>query len=160
MSDMRPGAVILASLGLGLMVLTIFAPGAAGEKPGRFTMQPIDGGVLRLDTETGSMALCTKGSAGLTCEAVQDPRQADMDVERLATENRDLKAEIKRLEGLLAQARPDTRLPSERPGGAHRFELPSEEDVDKALSYMERMMKKFRDKLKDFDGGRGRGTDL
>ena len=42
-----------------------------------------------------------------------------------------------------------------------KLELPSEEDVDKALSYMERMFKKFRDKLKELDkDGSGKGTPL
>lgn len=131
------------------------ASDSAAERAARFTLQPIEGGVLRLDTETGRMALCTRQATGVVCEEVGSPGGLSDEGERLAAENRALKAEIQRLEDLLAmddgqrQARP-------RP----RFELPSEEEVDKALGYMERMFKKFRDKLKDLDGGRGKGAEL
>ena len=155
---MRNPRLILSACTLAVVcaaVVAAGAPGATAQSTQRFAMQPIEGGVLRLDTETGSMALCTKQSVGLVCEAVDTPGPAARDSERLATENRELKAEIKRLEALLAMETP--QKPTSR---APRLELPSEEDVDKALSYMERMVKKFRDKLKDLEGGRGRGSEL
>ena len=155
---MRNPRLILSACTLAVIcaaVVAAGAPGATAQSTQRFAMQPIEGGVLRLDTETGSMALCTKQSVGLVCEAVDPPGPAARDSERLATENRELKAEIKRLEALLAMETP--QKPTSR---APRLELPSEEDVDKALSYMERMVKKFSDKLKDLEGGRGRGSEL
>lgn len=120
------------------------------ERPGRYALQAIDGGILRLDTETGTMALCTRQGSQLACEAVA-VAEPDKEVERLGRENRDLRAEVKRLEDLLAN-------PPQAPGSQARrgpkFELPTEEDVDKALNYVERMFKKFRDRLKDLEGGR------
>lgn len=139
---------------LALLILVARAAGEAmagepADRTGRYTLQPIDGGVLRLDTETGQMVLCTKDGASVTCEPVSGPRPSDTAVERLADENRELRARIKQLEEKLADA---GRAP------APRLELPSEEDVDKALSYMERMLKKFRDKLRDLEDKPGRGT--
>ena len=49
---------------------------------------------------------------------------------------------------------PDRRA-GRGPGG-----LPSEQDIDQAVDYLERMFKKFRDNMKDLDGGSGRGTPL
>lgn len=146
---------IAAVFGLaGLLALATAMPAAGNDKPGRYVMQPVGGGVLRLDTETGQMALCTVSGAGVVCEPVQEPAATDRQAERLAAENRELKAEIKRLEEMLAEA---ARAPAVR---QPRLELPSEEDVDKALSYMERMVKKFRDKMKELDAEPGRGNRL
>ena len=149
---------ILATLAAA--VLTLGPYNAAAERPGRYSMQTIEGGFLRLDTETGALSLCTGAVANFNCapvkdEAVKNESSPQREVERLAAENRELKAEVRRLEDLLAQSG------GERPVSRHRkLELPSEKDVDEAIGYMERMIRKFRDKLKDLDGGPGRGTPL
>ena len=132
------------------------APPAEAERSGRFVMQPVEGGVLRMDSETGAMSLCVKRAAGLTCEPVEDKAGGQRDADRLATENRELKAEIRRLEDMLGLG----DKPVEKP--VRKFELPSEQDVDKAMSYVERMIRKFREKLKDLEGatGSGKGTQL
>ena len=161
------------------------APPAEPDRPGRYIMQPVDGGVLRMDTESGAMSLCVKRGTALTCDPVQDDRAGQKEAERLALENRELKADIKRLEehmglgdkpqarapvdgspadgGPSNSGRPDAGRPDEgRPvSRGNKFELPSEEDVDKALTYVERMLKKFRDKWKDIEGHNGqKGTPL
>lgn len=124
---------------------------APTEKPGRFTMQPVDGGFLRLDTETGAMSLCMKRGTGIACEPVEDQRASQGELERLAKENKALKEDLKRLEELV------TADGGRRPARGQKFELPTEEDVDKAMSYVERMLKKFREKMRDFEQP-GRGT--
>jgi hypothetical protein len=123
----------------------------APEKPARFTMQPIDGGFLRMDTETGAMSLCMKRGAGVACEPVEDQRAGQSEVDRLTQENKALREDLKRLEDLVTADR------HRKPARGPKFELPTEEDVDKAMSYVERMLKKFRDKMKDFEQP-GRGT--
>lgn len=121
------------------------------ERSGRYTLHPVEGGgVLRMDNETGVLTHCVKRDGGLACDPVK-LGDGQKDSEQLAKENRELKAEIKRLEDLLASGPTnDSRQARRQP----KFELPSEEDVDKALGYMERMLKKFRDKMKDFEGGK------
>lgn len=142
------GALIVASATLPVL--------AAGETPGRYVMHPADGGFVRLDTETGAVSLCARKDALWSCQAMGDSGTGGGDeLDRLRVENRELKAEVKRLEDmLLAESR---NLKPERGG---RLELPSEEDVDKALTYLERMFRKFRDKLKEFESEERRGTPL
>ena len=158
--------LIAAAAALGLAAGAPVAPATAappeGERAGRFVMQPVDDGFLRMDSETGAMSMCMRKAGAFACEAIPDDRgaakePAAKEQERLAAENQLLRAEIKRLEEMLGLG--------DKPGGERqarrgpKFELPSEEDVDKAIGYIERMVKKFRDRMKDFEGG-SRGTPL
>lgn len=130
-------------------------PEPDGARPGRFQMQPTEGGFLRLDSQTGDVALCARQGASFECKPVKDDRDLQNELARLAAENKELKVEIKRLEDMLGL---NGGKGAAKPGG--KLELPSEEDVDKALSYMERMLKKFRDKFKDLENGEKKGTPL
>lgn len=149
--------VLAGALVAGLASAALAGPPGGEEKPGRFTMQPTDGGLLRLDTVTGDVSLCARTGSSFECKPVKDDRDLQSEVARLADENKQLKAEIRRLEESLGL---DGSLGRPKP----KLELPSEEDVDKALSYLERMFKKFRDKLKEFDSpgspSNGKGTPL
>jgi len=153
---MRMPMILAAVAGLALTATSLAAPPAATpEPPGRFTMQPTDGGFLRLDTVTGDVALCARAGGSFECKPVKDDRDMQREIARLADENKELKTEIKRLEEMLGLGDGTARKPTPK------LELPSEEDVDKALGYLERMFKKFRDKMKEFDGsGGGKGTPL
>ncbi len=158
---------------IGTATVLLFAAGGASlvaqEKPspptGRYTMSPVDGGFARLDTETGAMSICKSKGADWACEPMSDLSAAlKGQVAKLENDNQDLRTEIKRLEDLIGlgdkKDGTEGKRP-ERPGGG--LTLPSEEDVDKALSYLERMVKKFQDKIKQFEGGhsdRNKGTPL
>ncbi|HXF54980.1 MAG TPA: hypothetical protein VNK52_12740 [Hyphomicrobiaceae bacterium] len=139
-----------------------FAGAAEGERAGRYVLQPADGGgFVRLDTETGDMSLCTRKDTQWSCrEMIDVGRDARAEADRLRAENKQLRAEIRRLEerlqsGTGAQVPLD---PRRRPG--ERLQLPSEEDVDRAMTYLQRMFRKFRDKLKEFEDETHRGTPL
>lgn len=146
-----------AAVGLGAIGASVAAPPPGdSDKPGRYSMQPAEGGFLRLDTVTGDVSLCARSAQTFECKPVKDDRDLQAELARLSTENKELRGEIKRLEDMLGLN-----------GGPHKgnrkLELPTEEDVDKALSYVERMLKKFRDKIKEFDldgGSSGKGTPL
>ena len=133
---------------------------APRDAPGRYTMQPVDGGFLRLDTQTGAVSMCRPGTGGtVACQpSVGEQRQTSADERaRLRTENIELKAEIKRLEEIAGIGRPGG--PSVEPP-AEKFQLPTEQDVDQALDYVERMYKKFRDRLQNLDKDTKPGTPL
>lgn len=115
---------------------------------GRYTMSPVEGGVLRLDKDTGAMALCTRRNEKLVCDPVDDRTVADNgQLAKLEAENRALKDRVKALEE--GAARGDSAKPPEAPD--NKMQLPTEEEVDKALDYAERMFKKFRDRLQKAD---------
>jgi hypothetical protein len=124
--------------------------------PGRFTMQPADGGILRMDTQTGVLSMCRQGSGGWACTILPDDRVAVTDeIERLKSENAELKSAIKRLEDIAG-------LPAE-PGSKPKSTagLPTEKELDEAMSYVQRMLKKFKDKVREFEGTDGKkGTQL
>ena len=129
---------------------------------------------LLKDTETGAMSLCTKVEAAVTCAPVIDERSSQNQIDRLLQENKELRADIKRMDEQLglgdkppaagppvASGPPVSEKPDEeRPmGRSPKFNLPSERDVDQALNYVERMVKKLREKWKDIEGS-GKGTPL
>jgi hypothetical protein len=119
------------------------------DMPGRFTMQPIEGGFLRLDTQTGAVSTCRAGTENLVlCQPAQEEQQGlAKEIDRLRAENFELKAEVRRLEEI-AGAQPGPPMAG-RPG--EKFQLPSEEEVDGALDYLERIFKKFRDRLRNLE---------
>lgn len=160
-------AAALALLGAGM------TSAGAQDRPGRFTMSPIDGGFVRLDTETGAMALCralpghAAGAGAWNCQPMGDTAaETQGRLGKIEGENKELRAEVKRLEDLLGLngERPKSEGPQaeQRPGGrSGGLGLPSEEDVDKAVSYMERMVKKLQEAMKRLEGIDSRkGTPL
>ena len=137
---MAAAACLVAATGVALAA----PPTTGGSQPGRYTMQPTDGGFLRLDTATGDMSVCKPSGDTFECRPVKDDRDLQAEIARLVKENKELKDEIKRLDDMLG-------LNGDKSKGGPKFELPSEQDVDKALSYLERMFRKFRDKMKELE---------
>jgi hypothetical protein len=146
---------------LVLAPLAALAPAGAqtpmpAGSPGRFTMHPADGGVLRLDTQTGVISMCRQAGGSWSCTMMPDDRAAVTDeIERLKAENGELKTAVKRLEEM-------NGVPAEGTGKPRvGMQLPSEEEVDKALDYVQRMIKKFKDKIKELEADAPKkGTQL
>jgi hypothetical protein len=111
------------------------APAAPVERDGRFSMTPApEGGFLRLDTRTGMVSLCRLVDGALQCRSGADERAAlQSEIDRLAKENEDLK-------GKVAQVTPGDRL---------RNVLPSDKEIDTALGFMERMMRRMMNMFRD-----------
>jgi hypothetical protein len=143
--------ILFSAVALALLIGAAPDTDPAG---GRYTMTPAEGGAfLRLDTQTGAMSVCQRKDGKWACEAVPDERRVlETEIERLASKNKELQGEVKRLEELLAL--PDPGTPEGRDKRAQRsgpkFSLPSEEDVDRAMDYIQRMMRKFKDRMRDF----------
>ena len=146
-------------------VITLLAAGSAAvaqDKPGRYVMSPIEGGFARLDTETGLMSVCKGKVDNFKCELAPDATvSAQKDAEKNTAEAKELRAEIKRLEELLGlgdKPAGSKQAEERRPGGPG-FKLPSEAEVDQAFDYIEKMIKKFKSKLKQLEG-EGKGDVL
>ena len=141
------------------LALTFSPADAAQESPGRHTMAPTEGGFVRLDTQTGTMSLCTREDGKWACEVMADSQLALQDeIDKLKAENQSLKGQVEQLEETLGVGpKPDSSKPTTK------FALPSEEDVDTAFDYLEGILKKLRDrmeKLEDEHGKKDDGTPL
>ena len=106
------GTLARTALGVALVVLAAQTPAGAQERPqimpqrvpqdlpgasedARYSFQPIDEGFMRLDGRTGEVSLCTRRSAGWTCQAVAGDRLAlEAEIARLQGENVALKKEL------------------------------------------------------------------
>ncbi len=158
-----PGSALGLTIFAGVIVACA-SSGIAQERVGRFSMSPVEGGFARLDTETGAMSICksqpatSSPSADWACTPMTGAVASS--TQKLETENNELRGEIKRMEDLLGLngAKPGAQeKQAERPGGGG-LNLPSEQDVDKALSYMERMVKKFQHTMRRLEGKSGDET--
>lgn len=138
---------LIALLGVAGTVPSWAEPPA--DPKARYSMSPVDGGFLRLDTETGAVALCVKKDAAWACEPVKDGTTGAGDLE---AENKALKDRVKALEEAKGTSPPATgnEYPTEPPGGSVS-QLPTEEEVDKAFDYIEGMYKKLRERIKKFE---------
>lgn len=87
-----------------VLAVLALAGSAAAETPdvsnGRYTMSPVDGGFLRLDKQTGAVAMCARSSGDWACNPVQDHTAAapSNELSKLEEENEALKDRIKALE--------------------------------------------------------------
>jgi hypothetical protein len=142
-----------------ILIALALTGSAAAEPPdesnGRYTMSPVDGGFLRLDKQTGAVAMCARSAGDWACNPVQDHTAAapSNELSKLEEENEALKDRIKALEESLEAGKPlppPSSGPHEGPPGG-KVQLPTDEEVDQALDYMERIYKKFRDRIKDLD---------
>jgi hypothetical protein len=136
---------------LALPVLATAAVADPANDSGRFAMSPVEGGFLRLDKQTGAVAMCAKSASEWACKPVDDQTAAgSLKPSGIEAENRALRDRVKELEDELASRRPP-RLggpPGDGPAGS---QLPSEEEVDQALDYMSRVYKKIRDHIRELD---------
>ena len=97
----------------------------ASTENGRYGMTPVQDGFLRLDTRTGAVAMCRLVNGAPECRLAADERAAlENEIGRLQAENRDLR---------LKAPGPSAANP---PSG-----LPSDQDLDRALSFAERFMR-------------------
>ncbi len=148
-NQLLAGITVLAGLSLAAVMSNVGADPAATDtataSKGRYTMTPVEGGFMRLDTETGAVALCTRAGETWTCEPVNDKAAPGDDAAKLAAENRALKERLRTLE----DNAPPAAGANGPPGGINK--LPTEKEVDEALDYVERMYKKFRDRLQKID---------
>jgi hypothetical protein len=140
------------------LVAMIHAPAtAAGESeraPGRYTVTPIEGGFLRTDTDTGVVSHCARKDMTWMCTTVADDYQVvQRRLDDLARENASLRkqiAELKSSEGSLPTS----------PAPGRKLELPSEEEIDKALGYFDRLLRKFKDFVDKQRGAEAPGRQL
>ncbi len=133
----RPVIRSLAAVALVAPVLT--ASGAMAQESGRYRLEQTETGYVRLDTKTGAISVCTEQSQGqMVCKMATEDREA------YENDLADLQDRVKVLEDRLAAI--DQKGSSNTASG-----LPSEQEFEQSMSYMERFMRRFMDIAKSFD---------
>jgi hypothetical protein len=171
---MRPAMSFWKSSIAALGFLAISGAAFAQSKPdtenGRYALSPTgDGGVLRLDTKTGTVSTCTNSGAGWACYAVPDERTAmDTEIGRLQAENEKLKAQLAErsdtVPGKSEEALPKSdslKKPEPKVAEGERkieIPLPSDQDMDRMMSFLERAWRRLIEMAnrlqKDVSGGK------
>ena len=160
----------IAAVGFLIVSAAAFAQSRPDTENGRYALSPIgDGGVLRLDTKTGSVSTCTNSGAGWACYAVPDERGAlDAEIGRLQAENEKLKAQLAERDGTVAGKSEDAMPKSDSlkkaepkvAEGERKIEipLPSDRDMDRMMSFLERAWRRLIEMAnriqKDVSGGK------
>lgn len=130
-------AVVIAALVLSWPIAADEAmPDSAG---GRYTFNKTADGVVRLDTQTGAVSLCSPRTVGWACVAAPEDRAAlESEIDRLRGENAALKKE------LLARGLPLPAGIMPEPGPSESgnditIKLPDNADINRALAYVDQM---------------------
>jgi hypothetical protein len=127
------------------LVLTATVPVPAEETPppqsgdARYSFHKVADGYVRLDTQTGAVALCSRQTVGWACvTAPEDRAVLEHEIERLREENAALK------QALLAHGLPLPRgataePPADNNGDSITLRLPSNADVDRVIAFIGRV---------------------
>ena len=117
---------------------SLVAASAYSEETDHYRLEKSANGYVRMDTRTGAMSICEERSGQLVCKMAADERAAYQDeIDRLDNSVKALDARVAKLENSLS-----ARLESQ---------LPSEEDFNRTMGYMERFFRTFKDIVKDMD---------
>ena len=128
-------------------LVSLVAASAWSEETDRYRLEKSANGYVRMDTETGAMSICEERSGQLVCKMAADERAAFQDeVDRLQALMKAMDERVTKLENSLS-----ARLESK---------LPSEEDFDKTMNYMERVLRGFMGIVKEMDKDNGDGAKL
>jgi hypothetical protein len=151
----------LLALALTLSLADFAAVSAQTATPdsenGRYSFNPVADGVLRLDTRTGQVSQCSRSDAGWACKVVPDERATlETEIVRLQGENATLKKE------LLARGLPVPGVPG--PSGAKpgepELKLPSDAEVDKVISFLEKVWRRLIEMGRNVQTSRGKIDEL
>ncbi len=154
---------MLKSLMAGFVLLALFpAAGFAQDmQDQRYQIEKTKYGFVRLDKRTGAMTFCREDKDALACNPAAAERtevEADLAglVEKLAAlEERVNSAEARAIAAEDAANAAMEKVKSLAETAISRPTLPSEKDVDEALSFMERFMRRFMDMSRDLNQEKG-----
>ena len=138
-----------------LLALPIAAAGQDASAPsGRYQISPDEDGFVRLDTRTGAMTHCGKREGAWRCDVLAEERSdVDRRLETLAGKVDALSAEVARLADRLAAVEAEPGASTAPSPDAQLPAVPSpearEEDFDEALSFAERLMRRFFDMVRE-----------
>ncbi len=136
----------LAALPLALLFATLpMAASGQTDAPdsegGRYSLNRVEDGYLRLDQRTGQVSLCNRRDMGWSCHPVPDERTAlEEEIARLQKDNAALKKEML-ARGITPPGAPSAQAPA--PADKPALRLPSDAELDRAVAVMERLWKRL-----------------
>jgi hypothetical protein len=119
-----------------IAVFLLAAP-ALAQQDDRFALEKSGDGFVRMDRQTGEMSYCSVEAGALACRPAAAPDSRDAEVARLQEAIAALDRRIVALENSLA-----ARLEST---------LPTEEQFEQTMSYMERFLRGFMGIVRDME---------
>jgi hypothetical protein len=143
-----------ASAAAVIAVMALTASTATGETPpplgeARFSFHKVPDGFLRLDTQTGAVALCGSQPVGWACvTAPEDRAVLENEIARLRRDNAALKQELL-AHGLTLPpgTQPESPAPNDEPQVVIR--LPNSADMDRMVALAGKMWRQFLDTIVD-----------
>jgi|GEM_PF-994112 len=146
---------------LGLLIifacLTPLNGALAEEIDSRYTMIESKNGIIRLDKKTGSMSNCKKSTSGWACRPIKETKDADKQTEQVVKPNNndELFSELQKANEalekenqILKQKIANLELGIIEEPTKKKLKLPTDEEVDEAITYMEKMIRKFGGAMK------------
>jgi hypothetical protein len=128
----------LQHLVIPTVLACVMAASAQAGDAGRYRLEKTADGYVRMDSETGAMSTCQEQGGQLVCRMAADERSAFQDeVDRLQASVKALDERVARLENSLS-----ARLESK---------LPTEEEFNRTMGYMERFFRGFMDIVRDLN---------
>jgi hypothetical protein len=142
----------IAAAGLGAAA-AFTAPTTAGDAApdsagGRYMFNNTADGVVRLDTQSGQVSLCSQKGISWVCEAAPEDRAVlENEITRLRGENAALKKEIlARGLPLPPGAMPESSTaPSSTSQNSITVPLPSDADIDRVTAFANRVWNRLKD---------------
>jgi len=137
----RPGVAV------AFAVILLAAPASAEEAApdtagGRYVFSKQADGFLRLDTQSGAVALCSQQPVGWACKAAPEDRTVlENEIARLQNANGALKQEL--LSRGLALPSGVVPEPSGAQNGESSVRLPSDADIDRVIAFFGRVWQRF-----------------
>jgi hypothetical protein len=137
------------SVALGFCAPSIADDAAPDTAGGRYTLNKVADGFVRLDTQTGAIEICSQRTVGWACQAAPEDRAAfEREIERLQNENAVLKQallshDLPLPEEMMPKISPDEPKPSGTGGNDITIHLPDNADIDRAVAYVRQMWQRF-----------------
>jgi hypothetical protein len=134
-------AAVLIGSAIGPALADEAAPDSEG---GRYVFSKQANGFLRLDTQSGAVALCSEQPVGWACQAAPEDRAIfEREIARLHNENAALKRTLL-AHGLALPpgVAPDAAAPNDS-----TLHLPSDADIDRAIAFVGHVWQRFMDAI-------------
>ena len=135
-----------------VIVAALCVTGRAVAEASRYSMTPVEGGGLRLDTQTGAVSLCKESNGQLVCASVADETiETRSRLEALEVENSALKAELAKLQAVTAKpAAPGKEIePPSGPRESRKLKPPSDHEIDQMMAFVEKMARRLKGMVQD-----------